>query len=94
MRIPSQALLYSILTIFLSFTVPVLSIVGLLASLVMFGYLPGGGAIATSGTNSILQFLATFGNGCPLSGLFAIGLTCSFVGGLFQLCTYYRYQHL
>jgi hypothetical protein len=94
MRFTSQTLLFLILTIFLSFTVPVLVIIGLLASLVLFGYLSGGSAIATSGTDSILHFLATFGNGCPLSGLCAIGLTCSFVGGLFQLFTYYRYQHL
>lgn len=94
MRMTSHALLFLILTIFLSFAASVLPIAGLLAGLVLLNYIPGAEAIATGGTNSILHFLAIFGNGCPLSGLFAIGLTCSFVGGLFQLYTYYRYQHL
>lgn len=94
MRLTSHALLFLILTAFLSFATPVLLIGGILTSLALFAYIPGAEAIATGSVNAIVQFLAIFGNGCPLSGLLAIGLTCGFVGALFQLCTYYRYQHL
>jgi hypothetical protein len=94
MRMTSHALLFLILTIFLSFATPILLVGGILASLAILAYLPGADAIALNCINAIVQFLATFGNGCPLSGLFTIGLTCSFVGGLFKLSTYYRYQNL
>jgi nitrate/nitrite transporter NarK len=42
----------------------------------------------------ILHFLATFGTGSCLNGLLTIGLTCGFVGALFDIYVYYRYQIL
>ncbi|MHC5830669.1 MAG: hypothetical protein ACYT04_85675, partial [Nostoc sp.] len=42
----------------------------------------------------IRHFLATFGSGTPLRGLFVISLTCTFVGVLFDMYVYYRCQIL
>lgn len=64
-----------------------------MASLAILAYIPGTDEVATAGVDAMVQFLATFGSGCPLSGLFAIGLTCAFVGGLFQIYNHHRYQH-
>ncbi|WP_199302766.1 hypothetical protein [Oscillatoria sp. FACHB-1406] len=90
---PSNALLFLILTVFISFISPIMLIGAMMASLVLLGYIPVAEGLATVGIDAIVQFLATFGSGCPLSGLFAIGLTCAFVGGLFQIYNHYRYQH-
>ncbi len=42
----------------------------------------------------IQDFLAVFGNGHPLQGLFVIGFASSVVGALFDIFNFYRYQSL
>lgn len=87
-------LLFLILTIFFSFATPIIVVGILLAGLALIHLIPGFEAIAQGGIDGVLQFLATFGNGYPISGILTIGLTCGFVGGLFQVGTGYRYRHL
>ncbi|GAC1459093.1 MAG: hypothetical protein NVSMB70_03950 [Chamaesiphon sp.] len=66
----------------------------MLASVCLVGYIPGLEAIAQTSSTQILQFLATFGSGCPVQGVLVIGFTCSFVGALFDTYAFYRYQTL
>jgi hypothetical protein len=87
-------LLFLILTIFFSFATPIIVVGVLLAGLALLHVIPGFEALAQVSIDSVLQFLATFGNGYPISGILTIGLACGFVGGLFQLGTGYRYRHL
>ncbi len=56
--------------------------------------LPGLQSLGEIMATQISQFLATFGSGTPLQGLFVICLTCSFVGALFDTYVYYRCQIL
>ncbi len=81
-----------LLTIAFSFVAPLLIIGGVLFSLSLSSYLPGLERVAQAIAEQILQFLATFGSGCPLRGLVVIALTCSFVGALFDTYAFYRYQ--
>ncbi|MBW4576519.1 MAG: hypothetical protein KME08_14685 [Aphanothece sp. CMT-3BRIN-NPC111] len=82
------------LTTILSFAAPILLVGGGLAVVSLVGYIPGLAAMGQAGVAQILQFLATFGTGCPLQGILVIGWTCSFVGGLFDTYAFYRYQSL
>lgn len=83
-----------LLTSFLSFLAPVLLVGGMLAGLSLISYLPGLETIGHSGTVAVGTFLATFGNGCPIDGILTIGLTCGFVGAMFDTYAVYRYQVL
>jgi hypothetical protein len=56
--------------------------------------LPGLQSLGEIIATQISDFLATFGSGTPLQGLFVICLTCSFVGALFDTYVYYRCQIL
>ncbi|MEC4803539.1 MAG: hypothetical protein SAJ12_06960 [Jaaginema sp. PMC 1079.18] len=87
-------LLFLFLTVFFSFATPIIFVGVLLAGLALMHIIPGFEEIAQSCINSILQFLAIFGNGYPISGILTIALTCGFVGGIFQVGTGYRYRHL
>ncbi|QFS47475.1 hypothetical protein GXM_04967 [Nostoc sphaeroides CCNUC1] len=58
------------------------------------GYFPGLQELTEAIATQIIDFLATFGSGTPLRGLFVISLTCSFVGALFDTYVYYRCQIL
>ncbi|BDI17489.1 hypothetical protein ANSO36C_32910 [Nostoc cf. commune SO-36] len=58
------------------------------------GHFPGLQDLTEAIATQIMHFLATFGSGTPLRGLFVISLTCSFVGALFDTYAYYRYQIL
>lgn len=86
-----------LLTMVITFTVPV-AILGVgLAGLSLSSHFPGITAIAQATFQQILVFLKIFGSGSSLGGLFIIGFTCSLVGGLFDTYTYcqsYRYQRL
>lgn len=79
---------------FLSFATPIVFVGGGLAGLALLQHFPGLREIAQLSIDQILQILAVFGSGDPVTGMLAIGLTCGFVGGLFMLCTNYRYRHL
>ena len=82
------------LTIVFSFVAPILLISGLLVSFSLLGHLPGLTTISTAINRGIAEFLAAFGSGNSWRGIVIIGLTCSFVGGLFDTYTFYRYRHL
>ena len=86
-----------LLTMLISFTVPV-TILGMsLAGLSITSHFPGVASIAHIILQQMLIFLKIFGSGRAISGLFIIGFTCSLVGGLFDTYTYYqsyRYQHV
>lgn len=57
-------------------------------------YVPGLQQIGHLGVGMLSQFLNTFGSGSPIEGMLVIGCTFSFVTGLFDAYTFYRYQHL
>ncbi|PSB03227.1 hypothetical protein [Merismopedia glauca] len=81
-----------VLSIFLSFIAPILLTITIFISLLIVGCFPGVTALTLTSTNHIKQFLAVFGNGCPLQGLLVISITCSLVGALFDTYAFYRYQ--
>ena len=83
-----------LLTTIFSFLVPVFLVGGLLVVLSLFSYVPGLQGMISDVSIKILHFLATFGSGSSLNGLQTIGLTCGFVGALFDIYVYYRYQIL
>ncbi len=83
-----------LLTTLFSFIAPIFLIGGLLAFLSLMVYIPGLPEVIAHIPSAIMRFLATFGSGSSWRGLFVIGLTCGFVGGLFDTYTYYRYQIL
>ena len=82
------------LTIVFSFIAPILLISGLLVTVSVFGYFPGFGIISAAINQGIAEFLAAFGSGNSWRGIAIIGLTCSFVGALFDTYTFYRYRNL
>jgi len=86
-----------LLTMLISFTVPV-AILGMsLAGLSISSHFPGVASIAQITFQQVLIFLKIFGSGSAIDGLLIIGITCSLVGGLFDTYTYcqaYRYQHV
>ena len=83
-----------ILTSLLSFVTPITLVTVLFAAISLIGYVPALEIISQTGTTQLLQFLAVFGSGCPIEGVIVIGLTCSFVGALFDTYAFYRYQSL
>lgn len=83
-----------LLTIILSFVAPMIFVGGALLILSLLSLLPGLQALGEIIATQISHFLATFGSGTPLQGLFVICLTCSFVGALFDTYVYYRCQIL
>lgn len=83
-----------LLTSLLSFLAPTLLVGGMLAGLSLISYFPGLEIIGHSGAMAVWYFLATFGNGCAIDGIWTIGLTCGFVGAMFDTYAVYRYQVL
>ena len=69
-------------------------VVVLFATLGVISCVPGLDSVGQAGTTQILQFLATFGSGCPFQGVMTIGSACSIVGALFDTYAFYRYQSL
>ncbi len=80
------------LTTLLSFIAPVLLMSALLAAICVIGYVPGLETIGNSCTTQLLGFLAVFGSGSSLEGIFVISLTCSLVGALFDTYAFYHYR--
>ncbi|MEH2137129.1 hypothetical protein [Nostoc sp.] len=83
-----------LLTIIFSFVAPIFLVGGGLLFLSLIGSFPGLQDLTEAIATQIMHFLATFGSGTPLRGLFVISLTCSFVGALFDTYVCYRYQIL
>ncbi|MEH2126087.1 hypothetical protein [Nostoc sp.] len=83
-----------LLTIIFSFVVPMFLVGGGFLFLSLIGNIPGLQNLTEAIATQIMHFLATFGSGTPLRGLFVISLTFSFVGALFDMFAYYRYQIL
>ncbi len=76
----------------LSFVVPLLLIGAIIMSLAFVTHLPVIGANSQMINQQVLQVLSVFGNGDAIQGVLIIGLTCSFVGGLFDTyASYSRY---
>ncbi len=90
MSIFSDFLRSLLLTMILSFITPIFLLLGGLISFILIGHLPQLAALGQVCSHQILQFLAVFGRGSPLEGCFIIGITCSFVGALFD--TYASYS--
>ncbi|MCJ8283113.1 MAG: hypothetical protein MJK14_25745 [Rivularia sp. ALOHA_DT_140] len=83
-----------LLSIIFSFVAPMIFFGGVSLILYLASLIPGLEAITEIIATQISQFLATFGSGTPMQGVFVICLTCSFVGALFDTYVYYRCQIL
>ena len=83
-----------LLTTIFSCVAPVLLVGGVLLVLSLGGYVPGLQELTDVSAIRVLNFLAIFGSGSPFHGLLVIGLTCGFVGALFDTYAYYRCQIL
>lgn len=83
-----------LLSIIFSFVAPMIFVGIALLTLSILSLLPGLQSLGEIIATQISQFLACFGSGMPLQGLFVICLTCSFVGALFDTYVYYRCQIL
>ncbi len=81
-----------LLTTFLSFTTPILAIGGILAAASAVSYVPGLTGFAQIGASQIWEFLTIFGSGCPVQGIFIIGLSWGMAGCLFELYNFCLYQ--
>ena len=94
MRVQSSFFLSLILTATASFAFPV-AVVGLVLGLaILISLIPGFMLLGHQATNSILEFLAVFGTGRPVTGAMTLGLASTFVGVLFDLFNIYWYQSL
>ena len=83
-----------LLTIVFSFVAPIFLVGGGMLFLSAIGSFPGLQELSEAIATQVMHFLAIFGSGTPLRGLFVISLTCSFVGALFDTYVCYRYQIL
>ena len=94
MRVASSLIVSLILTTIISFVIPV-AIVGLILGVAtLISLIPGLTIFGHQAVNCIVEFLAVFGTGNPLSGVITLGLVSSFVGALFDLFNIYRFQSL
>ncbi|WP_341733853.1 hypothetical protein [Microcoleus sp. EPA2] len=80
-----------LLSSLLSFFAPLVLIGVGWTSFLLIGLVPALQGVGRSGEHLILQFLATFGSGCPLQGFLVIGTTFGLVGALFN--TYASFGH-
>jgi hypothetical protein len=83
-----------LLTALFSFIAPIFLVGGMLLCFLLLANIPPLQDLIEPIPNQILHFLATFGSGSSLHGLFVISLTWSFVGSLFDVYAYYRCQIL
>ena len=80
-----------LLTLLLSFTLPILLLVTLLTGLGVLGYLPVVDTIGQLAQSQLIQFLVIFGDGAMWPGLLIIAATCSLVAGFFDLFNFWLY---
>ncbi|MGB3655749.1 MAG: hypothetical protein WBA41_31685 [Rivularia sp. (in: cyanobacteria)] len=83
-----------LLSIIFSFVAPIIIFGGALLVLSFISLFPALQTMTEIIATQISNFLAAFGSGMPMQGLFVICLTCSFVGALFDTYVYYRCQIL
>lgn len=83
-----------VLTIVFSFIAPIVLVAGVLGGLAIVSFIPGLETTSAAISSTVAQFLATFGSGSSWKGIAIVSLACSFVGGLFDSYTFYRYQKL
>ncbi|MEM7554115.1 MAG: hypothetical protein AAF378_08440 [Cyanobacteria bacterium P01_A01_bin.84] len=83
-----------LLAMIFSFIAPMFFLGGLWVLASLIGHIPVMTRISELAIDRIIEFLIIFGSGTPLKGIFVIGLTCSFVGALFDTYAFYRYQIL
>ncbi|MEY2984768.1 MAG: hypothetical protein RLZZ568_1385 [Cyanobacteriota bacterium] len=81
-----------LLTLFLSFTLPILLLVAVLTGLGILGYLPVVDTVSQFALSQLIQFLVIFGDGAMWPGLLIIAATCSLVAGFFDLFNFWLYQ--
>ncbi len=82
--------IFVLLTILLSFTIPVVLLTVGLAIVCLAASLPGLAALGRQSYGHLVTFLATFGSGCPFAGIITIGSTSALAGGLFGLAVLQR----
>lgn len=77
-------------TLVISFTFPVIFVLGLLTIALGVSYFPGLESIGEVGLNQLLSFLRIFGAGVAWRGLMVLGLTLALVAGWFDIYSLYR----
>ncbi|MCG8366977.1 MAG: hypothetical protein MJA27_27045 [Pseudanabaenales cyanobacterium] len=82
------------MTIVISFLTPLGLVGALLLVLLGISQISPLSSFSQSSIARIQDFLAVFGSGHTLQGLFVIGLASSVVGALFDVFNFYRYQSL
>ena len=94
MRVASNFIVSLFITATVIFIVPI-AIVGLMLGVALIlSLVPGFVMMGNHAVQGILQFLAVFGSGKPVSGVVTLSLAASFVGVLFDLFNMYRFQSL
>lgn len=85
-----ESLIFLLLTVLFSFTIPVVLLAAGLAIMCATSLLPGLAAASWEAYGHLVSFLATFGGGCPVTGIVTIGSSSAFAGGLFGLAILQR----
>jgi len=78
-------------TVVISFALPVMLVCTLLAIALGISYFPGLESLGEASFNQLLAFLSIFGNGAVWRGVVVIGLTLALVAGWFDIYTLYRF---
>lgn len=81
-----------IVTSLLSFMLPLAILGAVWTILCLVSSISQWSELGTYGHQLFVAFLTTFGTGDPVAGALTIGLTCSFVGSLFDLFASHRYH--
>lgn len=90
----SNLFLSLFLAVVMSFAVLSVLVGCVLGFLIFISYIPGFFEVSNLATDSVLDFLAVFGNGKPIEGIITLGITLSIVAILLDLSNFYRYQSL
>lgn len=80
-----------VVTVIISFALPVMLVLGLLMIALGLSYLPGLESFGAITLNQLLGFLSIFGAGSVFRGVIVIGLTLALVAGWFDIYTLYRF---
>lgn len=80
-----------VVTVVISFALPVMLVLGLLTTALGISYFPGLESVGEVTLNQLLAFLSIFGAGSVGRGVIVIGLTLALVAGWFDIYTLYRF---
>jgi hypothetical protein len=94
MRVASSFIVSLVLTATVSFALPVLTIGLVFGLAILICLIPGLTVFGHQAIDAILDFLAVFGTGKPVTGVVTLGLASTVVGVLFDLFNIYCYQSL